>query len=130
MEIVHTPNDRNATFAIAGGNHPRVSFPKMGFSDEQLEACLSTEQRLEYLKVKEYENWGSIPLFSTLYSIFSEGKPLILYTAEDGECDTCLDIFLKYGEGQRPNLDELMDMRTCMDDYDGDINPAFPKIYT
>ena len=128
VEIISTSKDKKTSFAIAGGKHPTTSFKEMRFTDEQLDDCLTKEEKSQYLDAEKYEYWGSLPLFSSLYSFFSEDKPVILYTAEDGDCDTCLEIFLKYGEGQRPNLNELTDMRTCMDDYDGDINVAIKKV--
>lgn len=100
----------------------------MRFTDDQLDVCIPREEKLQYLNNKKYDNYGSMPLVSSLYSLFSHDKPMILYTAEDGDCDTCLDIFLKYGEGMRPNMDDLADMRTCMDNYDGDINVAIKKV--
>ena len=128
MEIIYTPKDKKSSFAIAGGKNPITSFKEMRFTDEQLDVCISRKEKLQYLNNKKYDNYGSMSLFSSLYSLFSDDKPLILYTAEDGDCDTCLDIFLKYGEGKRPNLDQLTGMRTCMDNYDGDINGAIKKI--
>ena len=128
MDIISTSKDKKTSFAIAGGKHPITSFKEMRFTDEQLDDCITKEEKSQYLDAEKYEYWGSLPLFSSLYSFFSEDKPVILYTAEDGDCDTCLEIFLKYGEGQRPNLNELTDMRTCMDDYDGDINVAIKKV--
>lgn len=127
MEIIYTPKLKKSCFAIAGGKNPITSFKEMKFSDEQLDTCLPKEEKLEYLNDKNYESYGSMPLFSSLYSFFSDDKPLILYAAEDGDCDTCLKIFLKYGEGKRPNLDELVGIRTCMDNYDGDINSVVKK---
>jgi hypothetical protein len=128
LEIIFTPKGRNIIFAIAGGTNPKISFLEMGFTDEQLEACLPAGDYLKHLEEEQYDYWGSLTRYSSLYLLFSEDKPLILFTAEGGEFDTCLEIFLKYGDGQRPNLDELLEMRTCMDNYDGDINAAVNKV--
>ncbi|MGH4140094.1 hypothetical protein [Clostridium sp.] len=128
MEIIYTPKDKKTSFVIAGGKNPITSFKEMRFTDDQLDICIPREEKLLYLDRKKYGSYGSMPIFSSLYSIYSDDKPMILYTAEDGDCDTCLEIFLKYGDGKRPNLDELLDMRTCMDSYDGDINRAIKKV--
>lgn len=128
MEILYTPKGKKTSFAIAGGKNPTTFFKEFRFTDEQLDVCIPREDKLQYLNDKKYGNYGSMPLFSSLYSFFSDDKPLILYTAEEGDCDTCLKVFLKYGEGKRPNLDDLLDMRTCMDNYDGDINGAIIKV--
>ena len=128
IEIIYTPKAKKNSYAIAGGKNPITSLKEMRFTDEQLDVCIPREEKLQYLNDQKYGNYGSMSNFTSLYSFFSEYKPLILYTAEDGDCDTCLKIFLKYGEGMRPNLDHLADMRTCMDNYDGDINGAIKKV--
>lgn len=119
---------RNAAYAIAGGKTPKAAIMTMDFSDKQLKKVLPQKEYSKYLKQQQEEYFGSLPLFSSLYLFSSETKPIVLYTSEGGTCDTCLEIFLKYGEGQRPNFDELLEMRTCMDNYDNDVNKATKKV--
>ena len=119
-----------AAYAIAGGKNPEVSVFKMELSSQQMKEFLTLKEYSQYLKAScgEEEYWGSISLFSSLFAFSSGSEPLVLYAAEGGTCDTCLEIFLKYGNGQRPNFDELSDMRTCMDNYDSDLNKAANKV--
>ena len=121
---------RNAAYAIAGGKNPEMSVVKMEFSSQQMKEFLTQKEYSQYLKISrgEEEYWGSIPLFSSLFAFSSESEPLVLYAAEGGTCDTCLEIFLKYGNGHRPDFDELSDMRTCMDNFDSDLNKATNKV--
>lgn len=119
-----------AAYAIAGGKNPEMSVFKMELSSQQMKEFLSQKEYSQYLKVSsgEEEYWGSISLFSSLFAFSSKSEPLVLYAAEGGTCDTCLEIFMKYGNGQRPNFDELSDMRACMDNYDSDLNKAANKV--
>jgi hypothetical protein len=127
MEIVHTTKDRRITYAIAGGKMPKASFVTLFYGNEQLKEVIPEEDYSNYIESLKYEYMGSIELYSELLSLFSEGGPVILYTAEGGTCDTCLEIFLKYGKGKRPDFDKLSEMRNCMNDYDGDIIRAAMK---
>lgn len=119
---------RNVAYAIAGGKSPKAGIITLDFSDQQLQKVLPQNEYLEYLKYQKEEYFGSLPLFSSICLFSSESEPLAYYAAEGGTCDTCLEIFLKYGKGQRPNFDELLEMRTCMDNYDSDVNMATKKV--
>lgn len=128
FELIHSLEEGKITVAIAGGKNPKTSYQYNRYSEEELKKCLPEKDYKKYKNDQAYEYWGWLPLFSTLCSFCSDGEPLILYTAEDGGCDTCLDMFLKYGKGQCPNFTELTDMRTCMNDYDGDLVGAVKKL--
>ncbi|MGH4121858.1 MAG: hypothetical protein ACREV6_02810 [Clostridium sp.] len=80
MVIIYTPKGKKTSFAIAGGKNAITSFKEMRFTDEQLDVCIPREDKLQYLNDKKYGSYGSMTLFSSLYSFFSNDKPLILYT--------------------------------------------------
>ena len=130
LPVLSNKRKNTAAYAIAGGKNPETSVLKMDFSSQQMKEFLTQKEYSQYLEVclGEEEYWGSIPLFSSLFAFSSKSEPLVLYAAEGGTCDTCLEIFLKYGNGQRPNFEELSDMRTCMNNYDGDLNKAANKV--
>lgn len=81
FQILNDPRPGAPVIAIAGGKNPRISFKEMMFTYDEI-ADLLTRDELECLKNEEYENYGQIPLFSSLLSLFSDGRPMILYTAE------------------------------------------------
>lgn len=109
LPAISNKGKHTAAYAIAGGKNPEMSVLKMEFSSQQMKEFLTLKEYSQYLKVScgEEEYWGSISLFSSLFAFSSGSEPLVLYTAEGGTSDTCLEIFLKYGNGQRPNFDEL-----------------------
>jgi hypothetical protein len=128
LKILYRTKDNKSAFAIAGGENPAMSFKEIKYTNEQVKAYLTTsEEEKRFAYEMEFGNYTSMPLFTSLYALCSEDRPMVIYAAEDGDCDTCLSIFLKYGEGKRPNFDTLEDLRTCMDNFDGDIGEAAVK---
>lgn len=127
MKILCTSKDKKSAFAIAGGENPTMSFEEMIYTKEQVEIYLTVEEKERFAYDQKFGNNGSISLFTSLYVFCSEDRPVIMFTAEGGECDTCLDIFMKYGVGKRPDVDKLGELRTCMDNYNGDVGQAAVK---
>lgn len=128
MKILYRSKDKKTAFAIAGSENPAMSFKEMRYTQEQVEPYLTTdEEKRIFAYEMEFGNYGSMPQFTSLYALCSEDRPMVMFAAEGGHCDTCLSIFLKYGEGRRPDFDKLEDLRTCIDNYDGDIGKAAVK---
>jgi hypothetical protein len=48
LDIIYAPKDSKYIFAISGGKNPITSFQEMRFIDEQLDVCLTREEKLQY----------------------------------------------------------------------------------
>ncbi len=111
MGLLHTGKDGQHTYAIFASRKSVCSFIEMKYTKAEIKQCLPENEYSDFICRLDYEYCGSMPLYTTLFSYSVDKKPLLIYDSEGGECDTCMCIFLKYEEGQRPDFDRLIEMR-------------------